>query len=95
MTKTTCDLLIRNAQVVSMDASRTIYCPGAVAVSGRRIVEVGADAIVSERVQANDDPERDWEKEKILSLIKVMTWQLCSPGPRRGGQVSVMLILQA
>jgi cytosine/adenosine deaminase-related metal-dependent hydrolase len=59
MAKTTCDLLIRNAQVVSMDASRTIYCPGAVAVSGRRIVEVGADGIVSERVQASEVIDAD------------------------------------
>ena len=52
MSLTVCDLLIKNAQVISMDASRTIYAPGAIAVSGRRIVDVGASKDLSERTDA-------------------------------------------
>lgn len=59
MTKTVCDLLIRNAQVISMDASRTIYAPGAVAISGRRIVDVGTDAALSESTEAKDVLDAD------------------------------------
>ena len=43
MNKKTCDILIHNGQIFSMDPNRRIYCPGAVAVTGSRIVGVGAD----------------------------------------------------
>ncbi len=41
--KTACDLLVANAYVITMDARRTIYPHGAVAISGKRIVAVGPD----------------------------------------------------
>ena len=41
MNKTPCDTLIRNGQVITIDSERRIYRPGAVAVTGSRIVEVG------------------------------------------------------
>ena len=59
MTKTVCDLLIKNAQVISMDASRTIFSPGAVAVSGKRIVDVGSDAALSERIDGKEIIDAD------------------------------------
>ena len=59
MTKTVCDLLIRNAQIVSMDPSRTIYAPGSVAVSGQRIVDVGSDSALAERTEAKEVLDAD------------------------------------
>ena len=47
-----CDLLIRNGQIITMDAERRIYCSGAVAISGSRIVEVGRDAALTDRFDA-------------------------------------------
>ena len=41
----TCDLLLTNAVVVTMDAAFTIHHAGAVAISGDSIVAVGADAL--------------------------------------------------
>ena len=41
MTRAHCDLLVRNAQVVTMNAQRTIYEPGAIAVEGARIKGFG------------------------------------------------------
>ena len=43
MNNNTCDILIHNGQVITMDPERRIYRSGAVAVTGSRIVEVGAD----------------------------------------------------
>ncbi|MDE0142445.1 MAG: amidohydrolase family protein [Caldilineaceae bacterium] len=43
MSKNACDLLISNGLVITMDAARTIYTTGAVAVTDSHIVEVGAD----------------------------------------------------
>ncbi len=43
-TKTRCDLLIRNAYVLTMDAKGTAYPDGAIAVDGRNIVAVGKEA---------------------------------------------------
>ena len=43
MNKKTCDILIHNGQVLTMDPDRNIYSPGALAISGSRIVDVGAD----------------------------------------------------
>ena len=59
MPKTVCDLLIKNAQVISMDSSRTIYARGGVAVSGQRIVDVGTDAALAERTEAKEVIDAD------------------------------------
>ena len=59
MTGTLCDLLIKNAQVISMDSSRTIYAPGSVAVSGQRIVDVGTDTALSQRTEAREVIDAD------------------------------------
>ena len=52
MNKTPCDTLIRNGQVITIDSERRIYRPGAVAVAGSRIVEVGSDADLRGRYDA-------------------------------------------
>ena len=44
MNKSTCDILIHNGQILTMDSERRIYRPGAMAITGSRIIEVGADA---------------------------------------------------
>ena len=44
MDRRECDILIRNGQVITMDPERNVFSPGAVAVSGSRIAEVGPDA---------------------------------------------------
>lgn len=48
----TCDLLIANATVVSMDASRRVLRGGAIAIAGQRIVAVGPQAEVAAAVRA-------------------------------------------
>ena len=52
MNKSACDILIGNGQVVTMDPQRRIYRPGAVAITGSRIVEVGPDADLGRRIDA-------------------------------------------
>lgn len=52
MNRSTCDILIRNGQVITMASERRIYRQGAVAVTGSRIVEVGADADLQHRYNA-------------------------------------------
>ena len=52
MNRSTCDILIRNGQVITMASERRIYRPGAVAITGSRIVEVGADADLQHRYNA-------------------------------------------
>ena len=52
MNKRTCDILIRNGQVVTVDSERRIFRPGAVAITGSRIVEVGADSELLQRFDA-------------------------------------------
>lgn len=44
-----CDLLVRNAVVVTMDAERRVFSRGAVAVSGPSIVDVGTERALVER----------------------------------------------
>ena len=44
MGRTTCDVLIYNGQIITMDPERRIYRSGAVAVTGTSILEVGVDA---------------------------------------------------
>lgn len=41
-----CDLLVRNAYVITLDDQRRMYPSGAVAIRGRRVVAVGPDAEV-------------------------------------------------
>jgi 5-methylthioadenosine/S-adenosylhomocysteine deaminase len=47
-----CDLILRGAQVLTLDARRTIYPAGAVAVRGHTIAAVGPEAEVLERWRA-------------------------------------------
>ena len=44
----TCDLLVHNAYVISVDAERRVFSPGAVAVRGRRVAAVGLEREVIE-----------------------------------------------
>ena len=52
MDRRECDILIHNGQVITMDPERNVFRPGAVAVSGSRIVEVGPDADLRSRYDA-------------------------------------------
>ena len=54
MNKNRCDILIHNGQLVTMNAARTIYPAGAVAVTNSRIVEVGADAELRPKYDAGE-----------------------------------------
>ncbi|MGF6313396.1 5-methylthioadenosine/S-adenosylhomocysteine deaminase [Bradyrhizobium sp. i1.8.4] len=47
-----CDLLIRNAYVITMDSDRRIFPNGTVAVTGSLIVDVGDDAELASRYRA-------------------------------------------
>lgn len=79
MTGPACDVLIRNGQVLTIDAARTIYALGAIAVSGGRIVEVGSDAELAARFSATTVIEADGgvvhpgfiDAHKITSSIPV------------------------
>lgn len=44
-----CDILIRNGYLITMDAQRSVYACGAVAISGNAIVAVGRDADIAAR----------------------------------------------
>jgi 5-methylthioadenosine/S-adenosylhomocysteine deaminase len=48
-----CDLLIRNATVWTVDSGHRTYSPGAIAISGNRIVDVGPDHMVAERFSSD------------------------------------------
>lgn len=50
MAPAVCDILIKNACVLSMDAKRTIWRPGAVAIAGRDILMVGPERDVAPSV---------------------------------------------
>ena len=54
MNKSPCDILICNGQIVTMDAARAIYSPGAVAITGSRILDVGADTDLRQRFDAGE-----------------------------------------
>ena len=43
-----CDLLVHNAYVISVDAERRVFSPGAVAVRGKRVAAVGPEREVIE-----------------------------------------------
>jgi cytosine/adenosine deaminase-related metal-dependent hydrolase len=51
-TKNTCDILVRNGCVLTLDADRTVYADGAIAIRGNVIVAVGADADITRSWQA-------------------------------------------
>ena len=59
MNSDTCDLLIHNGQVITMDSERRIYRPGAVAITGSRIVEIGTDANLTQRFDATETMDAD------------------------------------
>ena len=42
-----CDILLRDACVVTIDPQRRIFCPGAVAIKGKEILAVGPDREVA------------------------------------------------
>lgn len=46
------DLLVRHGHILTLDDAGTIIPDGAVAIAGRRIVEVGEDAILGQRYRA-------------------------------------------
>ena len=48
-----CDLLIHNAYVISVDARRRVFSPGAVAVRGHTLVAVGPEREVVQRMRAD------------------------------------------
>jgi len=48
-TSETCDLLIRNGQVLTMDAQRTVHPCGAIAIQGHGVAAVGPEAAVLPR----------------------------------------------
>lgn len=48
-----CGLLIRNAAVWTVDSERRTYAPGAIAISGNRIVDVGLDSEIVKRYVAD------------------------------------------
>ena len=54
MNKSTCDVLIHNGQIITMDSERRIFRSGAVAITGSRIVEVGTDADLRQRFDARE-----------------------------------------
>ena len=54
MDRTTCDILIHNAQIVTMDSERRTYRSGAVAITGTRIVEVGVDTELQHHYDAKE-----------------------------------------
>ena len=54
MNKSTCDVLIHNGQIITMDSERRIYSTGAVAITGSRIVEVGTHADLRQRFDARE-----------------------------------------
>jgi 5-methylthioadenosine/S-adenosylhomocysteine deaminase len=48
-----CDILVTNGYIVTIDASRRIFAPGAIAIVGRRIEAVGADRDMRARYHAD------------------------------------------
>lgn len=48
-----CDLLIRNATVWTVDSEYRMYSPGAIAITGNRIMDVGPDQEVAARYASN------------------------------------------
>ena len=51
--KTACDLLIRNAHVLTCDRKDTAYADGAIAISGRNILAVGPAKAIEAKYQSS------------------------------------------
>ena len=51
-TKNACDIIVRNGCVLTLDADRTVYADGAIAIRGNAIAAVGSDAEISRSWQA-------------------------------------------
>jgi cytosine/adenosine deaminase-related metal-dependent hydrolase len=47
-----CDLLIRNAHILTMDGNRAVYPEGAIAIAGRDLVAVGSDMDIGSAYRA-------------------------------------------
>src|SRR4029450_645873 len=45
--KNSCDIIVRNGCILTLDASRTVYADGAIAIRGNAITAVGPDAEVT------------------------------------------------
>ena len=54
-----CDLLIRRGHVLTMDAARTVFSPGAVAIAGRSIAAVGPDDSIRSQFNASQTIDAD------------------------------------
>src|SRR5262245_32431208 len=54
MAAATCDFLLTNAIVLTMDATFTVHRPGAVAIRGNTIAAVGPDALAYEAADTID-----------------------------------------
>ena len=52
----TCDILVRNGCVLTMDASRTIISDGAIAICGHSIAAVGSEREIA----------RDWRSDNVI-----------------------------
>jgi 5-methylthioadenosine/S-adenosylhomocysteine deaminase len=51
-TKNPCDIIVRNGCILTLDADRTVYADGAIAIRGNAIAAVGSDAEVTRSWQA-------------------------------------------
>ena len=51
--KTHSDILIKNAIVITIDKDRTVFLNGAVAVKGSKIIDIGHEKEVIQRVNSN------------------------------------------
>ncbi|MDY0125140.1 MAG: amidohydrolase, partial [Anaerolineaceae bacterium] len=50
----TIDTILKNAIVLTMDSVYTIYEPGAVAIQGEKIVDVGDEQLLIEKYEARE-----------------------------------------
>ena len=55
-TPTACDLVVKNAQLITMDAKRRLFTNGAVAISGRNVIAV----------DNTDNIVRDYQPQRVL-----------------------------
>ena len=53
-----CDVIVKNGFVITMDAERRCFSPGAVAIDGRRIAAVGPEAEVLAAASGGADVRR-------------------------------------
>ena len=59
MNRINCDILIKNARIITLDAERRIYDPGAIAIDGSRIAGVGAESVVAGEFRAEKAIDAD------------------------------------